>query len=71
MAGALPNIGYHISEKELIRENMWVFFILEPTRLLGACKPGLRARMDSRTVGTIKKKSLYEKVALLTTWSAP
>ena len=50
---------------------MWVFFILEPTRLLEACKPGLRARMDSRTGGTIKKKSLYEKVALLTTWSAP
>ena len=28
---------------------MWVFFILEPVRLLGACKPGSRARMDSRT----------------------
>ena len=26
---------------------MWVFFILEPVRLLGACKPGSRARMDS------------------------
>ena len=30
---------------------MWVFFILEPVRLLGACKPGSRARMDSRTGG--------------------
>ena len=28
---------------------MLVFFILEPVRLLGACKPGSRARMDSRT----------------------
>ena len=28
---------------------MWVFLILEPARLLGACKPGSRARMDSRT----------------------
>ena len=30
---------------------MWVFFILEPVRLLRACKPGSRARMDSRTGG--------------------
>ena len=28
---------------------MWVFLILEPARLLGACKPGSQARMDSRT----------------------
>ena len=28
---------------------MWVLLILEPVRLLGACKPGSRARMDSRT----------------------
>ena len=28
---------------------MWVIFILKPARLLGACKPGSRARMDSRT----------------------
>ena len=49
MVVAFPNIGYHISEKELIREKMWVFFILEPTRLLRALKPGLRAHMDSRT----------------------
>ena len=51
MAGALSNVGYHISEKELIRGKMWVFFILEPARLLGACKPGSRARTDSRTGG--------------------
>ena len=29
---------------------MGVFFILEPVRLLGACKPGLRAFLDSTTV---------------------
>ena len=51
MAGALPHIGYHISEKELTRGKMCVFFILEPARLLGACKLGSRARMDSRTRG--------------------
>ena len=28
---------------------MWVFFVLEPARLLKACKPGSRARMDSAT----------------------
>ena len=28
---------------------MWMFLILEPAKLLGACKPGSRARMDSRT----------------------
>ena len=50
MSGALPKIGFHVSEKELIKgRKMWVFFILEPVRLLGACKPGSRARMDSRT----------------------
>ena len=49
MAGALPNIGYHISEKELTGGKMCVFFILEPARLLGACKLGSRARMDSTT----------------------
>jgi len=37
-----------ISEKEIIRGKKWVFLILEPARLLGACKPGSRARMDSR-----------------------
>ena len=51
MAGVFPNIGYHISEKELTRGKMCVFFILEPARLLGACKLGSRARMDSRTGG--------------------
>ena len=49
MAGAFPNIGYHISEKELIGVKMWVFYILEPARLLRACKLGSRVRMDSRT----------------------
>ena len=29
---------------------MGIFFILEPARLLGACKPGLQACMDS-TIG--------------------
>ena len=41
MAGALPNIGYHISEKELIRgKNVGVFD-------LGACKVArsLQARL--------------------------
>ena len=28
---------------------MRVFLILEPARLLGVCKPGSQARMDSRT----------------------
>ena len=28
---------------------MWLFLIWEPVRLLGACKPGSWARMDSRT----------------------
>ena len=51
MAGAVPNVGYHISEKQLIRGKMWVFFILEPARLLGACKPGSPACMDSRSGG--------------------
>ena len=32
MAGALPNIGFHISGKELITEKSWIFF------LLGACE---------------------------------
>ena len=43
MASTFPNIWYYISEKELIREKAGIFFILEPARLLGACKPGLRA----------------------------
>ena len=34
---------------------MWVFLILEPARLLGACKPGSRARMDSRTGATLAR----------------
>ena len=37
---------------------MWVFFILEPVRLLGACKPGSRARMDSRTGNKCKERQL-------------
>ena len=51
MAGALPNIGYHISEKELIRGTNVCIFDHEPARLLGAFKPGSRARMDSTTGG--------------------
>ena len=47
-----------ISEKELIRGEMWVFLILEPARLLGACKLGLWARMDSRPRG--RRKAFYE-----------
>ena len=35
---------------------MWVFLILEPARLLGACKPGSRARMDSRTGHILSRK---------------
>ena len=48
-------------------KKMLVYFILEPARLLGAYKPGSRARMDSRTgdlpmtwvlkTGLIKKKN--------------
>ena len=49
MADAFPNIWYHISEKEFMREKNMGILILEPARLLGACKPGSRARMDSRT----------------------
>ena len=49
MAGAFPNIWYHICEKELMTGKTWVFFILEPVRLLGTCKPGSRACMDSTT----------------------
>ena len=49
MAGALPNIGYHFSEKELIRGTNVCIFDHEPARLLGAFKPGSRARMDSTT----------------------
>ena len=30
---------------------MWVIFVLEPAGLLGACKPGSQARMDSTTGG--------------------
>ena len=47
MAVAVPIIGYHFSEKELIKKKVLIF-ILEPARLLGACKPGSRARMDPR-----------------------
>ena len=50
MAVAVPIIGYHFSEKELIKKKVLIF-ILEPARLLGACKLGSRARMDSRTGG--------------------
>ena len=39
----------HILEKKLRRGKMWVLLTLKPVRLLGACKPGSRARMDSRT----------------------
>ena len=42
---------------------MWVFFILEPARLLGACKPGLRACRDS-TTGV---SSVVERV-IIWTW---
>ena len=42
---------------------MWVFFILEPARLLGACKPGLRACKDS-TTGV---SSVVERV-IIWTW---
>ena len=57
MSGALPKIGFHVSEKELIRGGKWVFLILEPARLLGACKPGSRARMDSRTGQVMQLKT--------------
>ena len=40
---------------------MWVFFILEPVRLIGACKPGSRARIDSRTGDHV--------VLLMTLWN--
>ena len=50
MAVAVSIIGYHFSEKELIKKKVSIF-ILEPARLLGACKLGSRARMDSRTGG--------------------
>ena len=46
----------HISEKKLRREKMWVLLILEPVRLLGACKPGSWARMDSRTGPPLKQE---------------
>ena len=32
-----------------MRGEKWVSLILEPVKLFGACKPGSRARMDSRT----------------------
>ena len=48
MAGVFHIIGYHISEKELIKGKNWVFLILDPAKLLGACKPGSRARVDCR-----------------------
>ena len=34
-------------EKIQSSKKICVFFVLEPARLLGACKPGSRARMDS------------------------
>ena len=40
-------------EKNSIDQKMWAFFVLEPARLLGACKPGLQACMDS-TTGSLK-----------------
>ena len=49
-----------ISEKELIRGEKWVFLILEPARLLGACKLGSRARMDSSSL-TLKKKVIFRR----------
>ena len=36
-------------EKKLNWPKIWAYFVLEPARLLGACKPGLRPRMDSTT----------------------
>ena len=47
--------------------NCWVFFILEPERLLGACNPRSRGRMDSRTRGAPQvtytdKRSLTRKI---------
>ena len=65
MAGALPNIGYHISERELIRGKMCVFLILEPARLLGACKPGSQVRMDSRTGGLSDKYFHYYSALII------
>ena len=40
---------------------MWVFLIWEPVRLLGACKPGSWARMDSRT-GQCKQGKIVKGV---------
>ena len=53
----ISNIGkrtHHVSCKiiycyqKLIKGEKWVFLILETARLLGACKPGSRARMDEQ-----------------------
>ena len=49
-------ISYNF-EKNSMDQKMWAFFILEPARLLGACKPGSRARMDS-TIGLSFEASL-------------
>ena len=54
---------------------MWVIFVLEPAGLLGACKPGSQARMDSTTGGLafshfyggpVKKTTLNEFYVLIT-----
>ena len=39
---------------------MWVIFVLEPAGLLGACNPGLQARMYSTTSTSTSKKSHAE-----------
>ena len=59
MAVAVSIIGYHFSEKELIKKKVLIF-ILEPARLLGACKLGSRARMDSSSL-TLKKKVIFRR----------
>ena len=38
---------------------MWVIFVLEPAGLLGACKPGSQAHMDSRTGSSVDDFSNY------------
>ena len=47
MMGSFTIIGY--LWERINKGGKWVILILEPARLLGACKPGSRARMDSRT----------------------
>ena len=46
---SVKNLEYPNVEKNSIDQKMWTFFVLEPARLLKACKPGSRARMDSST----------------------